>query len=65
VRIGAEVVVSGAEKYRAAVAGVAGLEGGNNARPLRHNGQPYSGINILMLWASQSNANSRPDLDDL
>ena len=20
--------------------------------PLRHNGQPYSGINILMLWAS-------------
>ena len=21
-------------------------------RPLRHNGQPYSGINILMLWAS-------------
>ena len=21
-------------------------------RPLRHNGVPYSGINILMLWAS-------------
>lgn len=21
-------------------------------RPLRHNGQPYSGINVLMLWAS-------------
>ncbi len=22
------------------------------SKPLRHNGQPYSGINILMLWAS-------------
>src|SRR5262249_11773689 len=25
---------------------------GRITRPLRHNGQPYSGINILMLWAS-------------
>jgi antirestriction protein ArdC len=25
---------------------------GKIVRPLRHNGQPYSGINILMLWAS-------------
>jgi antirestriction protein ArdC len=25
---------------------------GKITRPLRHNDQPYSGINILMLWAS-------------
>src|SRR6202050_1692115 len=25
---------------------------GRITRPLRHNGQPYSGINILALWAS-------------
>jgi antirestriction protein ArdC len=25
---------------------------GRITRPLRHNGQPYKGINILMLWAS-------------
>src|ERR1700733_2488681 len=25
--------------------------GGRITRPLRHNGVPYSGINILMLWA--------------
>ena len=25
---------------------------GRITRPLRHNGVPYSGINILMLWAS-------------
>jgi antirestriction protein ArdC len=25
---------------------------GRITRPLRHNGKPYSGINILMLWAS-------------
>ena len=25
---------------------------GKITRPLRHNGQAYSGINILMLWAS-------------
>src|SRR6516164_9494529 len=25
---------------------------GRITRPLRHNGQPYSGINILMLWTS-------------
>ena len=25
---------------------------GRITRPLRHNGQPYQGINILMLWAS-------------
>ena len=27
---------------------------GRITRPLRHNGQPYSGINILSLWASAS-----------
>jgi antirestriction protein ArdC len=27
---------------------------GRITRPLRHNGQPYTGINILMLWASAS-----------
>ena len=25
-----------------------------SSRPLRHNGQPYSGINVLMLWAEAS-----------
>lgn len=25
---------------------------GRITRPLRHNSQPYKGINILMLWAS-------------
>ena len=30
----------------------AGNTDGRITRPLRHNGQPYSGINILMLWAS-------------
>ena len=25
---------------------------GRIARPLRHNGKPYSGINVLSLWAS-------------
>ena len=30
----------------------AGNTVGRITRPLRHNGQPYSGINILMLWAS-------------
>lgn len=25
---------------------------GRIARPLRHNGQPYSGINVLSLWMS-------------
>jgi antirestriction protein ArdC len=29
----------------------AGNTGGRITRPLRHNGVPYSGINILMLWA--------------
>ena len=24
---------------------------GKITRPLRHNGQPYSGINVLMLWS--------------
>src|SRR5260370_7178296 len=27
---------------------------GRITRPLRHNGEPYSGINILSLWASAS-----------
>ena len=30
----------------------AGNMDGKIMRPLRHNGQPYSGINILMLWGS-------------
>ena len=30
----------------------AGNTDGRITRPLRHNGVPYSGINILMLWAS-------------
>jgi len=30
----------------------AGNTEGRIVRPLRHNGQPYSGINILMLWGS-------------
>ena len=25
---------------------------GHVSRPLRHNGQPYAGINVLTLWAS-------------
>ena len=29
----------------------AGNTAGRITRPLRHNGVPYSGINILMLWA--------------
>lgn len=28
------------------------LTAGRITRPLRHNGQPYTGINILSLWAS-------------
>src|SRR6202795_2702551 len=27
---------------------------GRMTRPLRHNGQPYTGINVLSLWASAS-----------
>src|SRR3979409_2035677 len=27
---------------------------GRITRPLRHNGQPYAGINVLSLWASAS-----------
>src|SRR5215813_11203480 len=27
---------------------------GRITRPLRHNGEPYSGINVLSLWASAS-----------
>ena len=30
---------------------------GRITRPLRHNGEPYAGINILMLWASASAEN--------
>lgn len=29
-----------------------GHAGGSPSRPLRHNGEPYSGINVLSLWAS-------------
>ena len=39
---------------------------GRITKPLRHNGQPYNGINILMLWsAAVSERLQRPDLDDL
>ena len=31
----------------------AGNTAGRITRPLRHNGLPYSGINILMLWAER------------
>ena len=30
---------------------------GRITRPLRHNGQPYSGINVLSLWMSASAQN--------
>ncbi len=30
---------------------------GHVSRPLRHNGQPYGGINVLTLWASAMSAN--------
>lgn len=30
----------------------AGNTEGRITRPLRHNGQPYSGINVLMLWGA-------------
>ena len=32
----------------------AGHAAGRITRPLRHNGEPYSGINVLSLWASAS-----------
>ena len=39
---------------------------GRITRPLRHNGMPYSGINILMLWASAIEQGfASPMLDDL
>lgn len=31
----------------------AGNMGGRVTRPLRHNGQPYSGMNVLLLWSEQ------------
>jgi antirestriction protein ArdC len=35
-------------------------------RPLRHNRKPYSGINVLSLWASAMGQNfAAPHLDDL
>ncbi|WP_407812971.1 ArdC-like ssDNA-binding domain-containing protein, partial [Staphylococcus aureus] len=27
--------------------------GGRISRPLRHNGLPYSGMNVLLLWSEQ------------
>ena len=39
---------------------------GRITRPLRHNGQPYSGINVLSLWMSALRPEfCRADLDDL
>ena len=39
---------------------------GRITRPLRHNGQPYSGINVLSLWMSGPSPEfCRPYLDDL
>jgi antirestriction protein ArdC len=29
----------------------AGHAGGRNTKPLRHNGEPYSGINVILLWS--------------
>ena len=44
----------------------AGNTGGRITRPLRHNGVPYSGINILMLWAETIDQGfARSDLDDV
>src|SRR5262245_56845225 len=35
--------------------------GGGVMRPLRHNGQPYSGMNVLLLWwASEEKGYSEP-----
>lgn len=34
----------------------AGYTAGRITRPLRHNGLPYGGINVLMLWAAASEA---------
>ena len=31
---------------------------GRITRPLRHNGQPYQGINILMLWSAAESQGS-------
>ena len=39
---------------------------GRITRPLRHNGQPYTGINILSLWMCGRAAGiCRADMDDL
>ena len=39
---------------------------GRITRPLRHNGKPYSGINVLSLWARRDGAELRGShLDDL
>ena len=43
----------------------AGHTAGRITRPLRHNGQPYSGINILMLWAESVPRASLSHLDDI
>ena len=33
----------------------AGNDHGRTSRPLRHNGEPYNGINILLLWSQAQN----------
>ena len=33
---------------------------GRITRPLRHNGKPYSGINVLSLWATSCYARAFP-----
>jgi antirestriction protein ArdC len=38
----------------------AGNTDGRIVKPLRHNGQPYNGINVLMLWARRWRAALRP-----
>ena len=39
---------------------------GRITRPLRGNGIPYQGINVLMLWgAAMERGYAAPDLDDL
>ena len=44
----------------------AGHQAGRVSRPLRADGKPYRGVNVLMLWASAiEKGYAPPDLDDL
>ncbi|MUZ74802.1 DUF1738 domain-containing protein, partial [Agrobacterium vitis] len=35
---------------------------GRISRPLRHNGQPYSGMNVLLLWSEQMSRGFGPSM---